>query len=180
MKNKHFAPVFLILLLAGCANHEQPSHWSLEGIKEASFADAYQMWRQERETLAAECVSCGTCGWSVGVTDPTTGVFTPSRLTALQCRLGVEAHLHEDLLRKELTADADVHAIFEASQHLCDKYGMHSLATVILVPGHGYVQQPNSGWSPQMRQAEWLEAMDRGPVPNPLPRDWDATKSIKP
>ena len=178
---KYHLSLLLMLAVAGCAQQQkQPSHWSLEGIEGASFADAYRMWRQERETLAAECVSCATCGWSVGVTDPTTGVFTPSRLTALQCRLGMEAHLYEEFLREELIVDADVHLIFESSRHLCDRYGVQSLALVVFVPGHGYIQQPNSGWSPQMRQAEWLEAMDRGPVPNPLPRDWNATKSIKP
>jgi hypothetical protein len=164
------ARTFAVMLVAmvvvgatGCAGHESIS-WQvkpeeLKKIEQSSFMDAYNMWRQENESLARNAAISGSYVIPAGVRDPATGRFTPSRIAALNCRLGLEADKHEDFLRKELASNHDVFIILDSSEKLCRKYGITSMAAVVYVPGQGYIEKTNNGYSPQSRQAVWLKAM---------------------
>jgi hypothetical protein len=152
--------LFVVLVtLAGCAHRPAASERSVQDIEQLTFPDAYRLWQREMKTLAGNSVSGGSSVMLSGTMDPATGKFTPSAMTALPCRLGLEAHLHESFLFKELSADAEVWVILESSPLLCQKYGIFSLAPVRHIPGQGYVHVNNSGSSPQAEQALWLKAM---------------------
>ena len=148
------------LALVGYADTNASLQALLHNIEQSSFEDAYRLWRQEMKALATNRNPDG--GYSIpgaAVTDDKTGKAIPSRLAALECRLGQEAHLHESFLLEELAADADVHRVLESSQRLCEKYGIHSMALVLFIPGQGYVSRMNNGGIPQAQQALWLKAM---------------------
>jgi hypothetical protein len=146
------------LALIGSSDTNESVAVLLHKVEQSSFEEAYRLWLQEKEALAKNGASNGFYTIPAGVTDPKTGKFTPSRIAALQCRLGQEAHLHEAFLLKELAADADVHRVLESSQRLCEKYGIYSMARVQFIPGQGYTSKDNNGYSPQAQQALWLKA----------------------
>jgi len=159
---KYTFALFSLLLIAlpGCEHPPEVSELSINDIEHLPFMDAYRYWRQEMGTFAEKPSPEGPYIIPTGgVTDPKTGKFTPSNFAALQCRLGKEAHLHESFLMKELAADASVHMILESSQHLCEKYGIHSMALVLLAPGQGYMTRSNNGYAPEAQQDLWLKAM---------------------
>ena len=174
---KRFLSVLFVIALSGCMHRPTSSEMSTRDIEQLSFSDAYSLWRQERESLAKGCSPNGSYSTPTGVTDPQTGRFTPSTISALTCRLGREAHVHESFLRKELTENADVHMVLESSPRLCERYGIASKAQVLFVPGRGYVHRTTDGWSPEVQQRVWLEAMDKtasqqtpeGDGPRPAP-----------
>jgi len=149
------------LALVGSSDTNASVPVLLHKVEQSSFEEAYRLWLQEKQALAKNGASNGFYTIPGGVTDPKTGKFTPSRIAALQCRLGQEAHLHEAFLLKELAADADVHRVLESSQRLCEKYRIHSMARVQFIPGRGYTSKDNNGYSPQAQQALWLKAISR-------------------
>ena len=157
---KRSVALFLIFGVVGCSRRAESPQSALRDVERSSFADAYREWRKEKESLAKNRVSNGSYVIPTGVTDTETGKFTPSRIVALQCRLGQEAHLHESFLLNELAADAAVHRILESSQRLCEKYGVVSTVQVQFAPGHGYVHKARNGCSPQFQQALWLKGMN--------------------
>lgn len=147
--------LFLFTLL-GCGHWPAPGERSLRDIERMPFPEAYRLWRQERQAWARSRPAV----LPTGATDPKTGRFRPSLFAALTCRLGREAPLHEAFLRRELTKEADVHQILEASPRLCRRSGIVSLAPVVWVPGQGYSLRATDGWVPQVRQRLWLAALN--------------------
>lgn len=129
-------------------------------IEQLSFDDAYRLWRQEQDSITGKRSPDGSYSVLVGSTDPETGEFTPSGMAALERRLGGEAHLRERFLREQLTIDAHVHRILEASARLCEKYGIASKAQVVETAEGRYSQRTTDGWSPQVQQRLWLEAFN--------------------
>lgn len=145
------------LAIVGETNHKESLEVLLREVEQSSFAEAYAAWRQEKKALAEQRGTNVFYSTPTGVTDSQTGKFIPSRIAALQCRLGREAHLNESFLLRELATDAEVHQIFESSPRLCEKYGIHSMALVQFNPEQGYINKLNSGYSPQIQQQLWLK-----------------------
>jgi beta-lactamase regulating signal transducer with metallopeptidase domain len=146
------------LAIVGQVDRKESLDELLREVEQYSFADAYAAWKQETKALAEQRGTNVSYSTPTGVTDKT-GKFIPSRIAALECRLGQEAHLNESFLRRELVADANLHMILESSPKLCEKYDIYSMARVEFIPGRGYTSKQNSGWSPQVQQALWLKAM---------------------
>src|ERR687887_2212760 len=88
-----------VLGLAGCVHRPGFSDLSIRDIEEMAFMDAYYLWRQQTSSNAKKNLQLRpdvlVSDMLIGTSDPKTGKFTPTRLSALQCRLGQEAHLHE-------------------------------------------------------------------------------------
>jgi len=151
---KRCLSVLLLAPLLGCLHKQVSPVLSVEHIEQSSFKDVYQFWRREKDSLSRPAIPTGS-------TDSHTGRFTPTTFWVLTCRLGRDAHLHLSFLTKELATDADVHMILEASSPLCDHYGIDSKAQVEFVPEHDYRHRMTDGWSPQVQQRRWLEAVNR-------------------
>jgi hypothetical protein len=157
---KCLVSVFLLMTLLGCVHRPALSALSIREIEQLSFDDAYRLWRQEQNSITGQRSPDGAYSVLGGSTDPKTGEFIPSGMAALECRLGGEAHLWERFLREQLTIDAHVHRILEASPRLCEKCGIASKAQVVETSEGRYSQRATDGWSPQVQQRLWLEALN--------------------
>jgi hypothetical protein len=158
---KNVVAIVFLLALLGCAQRPTLSALSIREIEQLPYDEAYRLWRQEKTSLAGRHSRDGGYSIPSGGTDLKTGMFTPSRIAAVECRLGREAHLHERLLRDQLAKDADVHRILEASPRLCEKCGITSMAQVVLLPNGRYSLRSRDGWIPQAQQRLWLEVLNR-------------------
>ena len=152
--------VGLVLVASlGCAQRVAWSELSIREIEESSFDDGYRFWRQEKRAFATEGSIEGSHSTPAGATDSRTGEFTPSKIAALECRLGREAHLHQGFLQEQLATDPEVHRILEASARLCEEYGTASKAQVVRLADGRYSHRVTDGWSPQVQQRLWLETL---------------------
>jgi hypothetical protein len=157
---KNFVVISLLLALLGCEHRLALPDLSIREIETLSFDDAYELWRQEKDSLADNRSRNGSYAIGTGTTDSQTGEFTPSRMAALECRLGREADRHERFLREQLAEDADVHRILESSPRLCEECGIVSTAQVVFLADGHYSHRTTDGWCPQVRQRLWLEALN--------------------
>ena len=124
-----------LFLLPGCRSEKTTSP-----ISDVSFYVSYSNWRDEKESLKR--VSPGVSRTlPIRSGDTNTGKVTPSKIMAMECELGLNAHLHEFFLLEELKRDSEVHRILEKSEKLCIKYDIKSVADMTVDSQGVYTHQ---------------------------------------